>query len=271
MATRKTTPGVMLDGIDLVALFVKVVEFSPTKSEPLLVQEMNDEMGIDTFAALGVLADAELIAFKTGKVWLNVPDVSEENAAGIANEALVNHPFETNSPKPVRRTKAQIAADKAAESQDGVMSQAPEFADVVPAVEPAKDSAGETVTIPVDFDDPSKGRRELDAAQGERLISEDTYTIRAPKTGAAIKELADRITELTPKTWTPEFYEPKNEPFEGPESIPPVPAGVSENVWFMAHYADTETARDWWMTKAVTQYQEIATVEPVMKEEVAPF
>lgn len=135
---------------------------------------------------------------------------------------------------------------------------------VAPAVEPVKDSEGETVTIPVDFDDPSKGRRELDASQGERVISEDTYTVRATPT--AVQLMDDTNEDETPETWTPSFSEAKNEPYEGPESIPAVPEGVSENVWFMAHYADTESARGWWMRKAESL---MVTSEPT--EDAPPF
>lgn len=135
------------------------------------------------------------------------------------------------------RDRLEYNTAVSASQEEGAQHLHP-MTDARPAETPIVAENGENVTVPVDFDDPSKGRRELDASQGERLLSEDTYTVReAPK----------------PDMWVPTFSEPKNEPYEGPESIPAVPEGVTENVWFMAHYADTETARAWWMRKADTQ------------------
>lgn len=135
------------------------------------------------------------------------------------------------------RDRLEYNTAVSASQEEGAQHLHP-MTDARPAETPIVAENGENVTVPVDFDDPSKGRRELDASKGERLLSEDTYTVReAPK----------------PATWVPTFSEPKNQPYEGPESIPAVPEGVTENVWFMAHYADTETARAWWMRKADAQ------------------
>lgn len=284
MATRKTneTPAVIVDEINVIELYARIVEFAPTDDTAVTVAELNDEMGGNTFAGLNILADAELIIFDPangGKIANAIPDVSEESAKETAYSTLMDTSFsvaEAPKPKRTRRTKAQMEADKQ---------------DAAPAVEPVKDSEGENITIPVDFDDPSKGRRELDASKGERVIGEDTYTVsemrredialareiketlpamhalHAPKTDVAIKELADKLAELTLETWTPTYADPKNEPYEGPESIPAVPAGVTENTWFMAHYADTESARAWWMSKADAQVNAHNLNQP----ETAPF
>lgn len=277
MATRKaaSTPDAQ---IDLVALFVMLAEFDSTQENPTTTQELVGELGeheTAVYNALEVLADAELIDSVAGtrgltcKWFIIVPDVSADNAESIAKEALATTTFGkvAETPKRTRRTKAQIAADKeaarerteygarVAESQDAVMSQIPtEVAHAiateraVKAVTPVVAADGTNVTIPVDFNDPSKGRRELDASQGERLIGEDD-----------MREVV--------ATWTPTFSEPKNEPYEGPETLPAVPAGVTENTWFMAHCADTESARTWWMARATAQEEE----HKLNQGEPAPF
>lgn len=152
------------------------------------------------------------------------------------------------------------------------MAQAPEFQPVKPAETPVIAENGEKVTVPVDFDDPSKGRRELDAAKGERLISEDTFKVSAPKTEKAIQELADKVKELTKPERLPEIdgldqfiddesgdmvYESRIHKMglalPEPDSIPERPEGVHPNTWDMAHTAITQSARDWWLAKAETE------------------
>lgn len=155
------------------------------------------------------------------------------------------------------RDRLEYNTKVSASQEEGAQHLHP-MEDARPAETPIVAENGENVTIPVDFDDPSKGRRELDASKGERLLSEDTYTVRV-----APQEPTEEDTE---STWTPTFSEAKNQPYEGPESIPAVPDGVTENVWFMAHYADTETARAWWMRKAESQ---MVTIEPT--EDAPPF
>lgn len=222
MVARKTV--VAKPEIDLTAVFVMLAEFESTQDNPTTTQEMVDEMGeseTDVYNALSILADADLIDSIAGtrgltcKWFINVPDVSVENAESIAREALATTDF-------------------------GKVAEAPK-----PAVTPVVAADGTNVTVPVDFNDPSKGRRELDADKGEKLIGEDTYTM----------------------TWTPTFSEPKNEPYEGPEILPAVPAGVNENTWFMAYRADTETARAWWMARAEAQMME----HKINQGEPAPF
>lgn len=233
MASRTKVQSVEIDGIDLVALFVTVVEFSPTEESPVTVQELDDETGQSTFDALNILADAELIGFERGNVWVVIPDVSEANASQTAYDALMTHPLPpVEAPKPKRATKAK--------------------APVVPAVEPVKAADGTNVTVPVSED--SEERRELDASKGERLISEDL--------------MSDVIQNLMEETWIPTFDESKiTEDFEAPEMLPAIPVGVSENTWFMAHCANTESARSWWSAKADAQINAHNLNQP----EVAPF
>lgn len=158
---------------------------------------------------------------------------------------------------------------------------------VLPAETPVKAQNGDTVTIPVDYDNPSAGRRELDASKGERLISEDTYRVRmlpeseresaraayvnafaseAPKTAEAVQALIRKLQSIhngmTGENDTEGFsvtlHEPKNgEALTVP--IPPLPAGVNENTWELAHQGNTEGARRYHMRQA--KAQEAAYVE----------
>ena len=284
MAKRaKNVPAVDVDA--LVTVFCTLAQFDSSETDPVSVQEMADELDAplseNAFTLLETLADAELIEFERGKVWISRDDVTETNAEDIAVNAL--NGFE---PKSDARKRLEYAV-KVAESQDAVMSQAPEFTNPTPvevahalatenavkAVTPVIAENGEKVTIPVDFDDPSKGRRELDASKGERLISEDTFKVSAPKTEKAIQELADKIKELTVKPERlPEIdgldqfiddesgdmvYESRIHKMglalPEPDSIPERPEGVHPNTWDMAHTAITQSARDHWLKVAKAQ------------------
>lgn len=165
-------------------------------------------------------------------------------------------------PKRTRRTKAEMEAARAeerkrteynarvAETQDMDMSHA------APAVSPVKDEKGENITVPVDFDDPSKGRRELDADKGERVIGETTFLPSAASLlgDAPTLTIPAPVQEVTvPKTVTLELHEPKNGPCPGVE-LPECPEWCPVNVWELAHDANTESARKYW-GKRVAQYQ----------------
>lgn len=177
---------------------------------------------------------------------------------------------------------------RAAETQDEVMSQgarndldtmAKGEAPVIPAEVPVIAENGETVTVPVDYDDTSKGRRELDASKGERVIAEDTFRVRkdmrrergreeyvkafameAPKTAEAVEALIKRLQNLhngmtgesVSEGFSVEFHEPKNG--ECPDvEIPPLPQGVNANTWELAHTGNTEGARRYHMARAKEQ------------------
>lgn len=152
----------------------------------------------------------------------------------------------------------------------------------IPAVTPVMDSEGEPITVPVDYDNPSAGRRELDASKGERVLSEDTYTVKtrpedmrrerardefmdafrseAPATAEAVQALINKLQRLhNGMTGKPEsegfsvtFHEPKNGPALECE-IPPIPAGVNPNTWELAHQGNTEGARRFHMRQAEAQ------------------
>lgn len=157
----------------------------------------------------------------------------------------------------------------------------------LPAVTPVVAQNGETVTVPVDYDNPSAGRRELDASKGERVISEDTYRVRpvdvkreaardefmdafrseAPQTAEAVQALINRLQRLhngmtgeSAGEFTVTLHEPKNGEALTVE-IPPLPAGVNANTWELAHQGNTEGARRFHMRQA--KAQEIAHAEHV--------
>ncbi len=218
------------------------------------------------------------------------------------------------------RKRLEYAAG-ARDTQDDVYSQGTA---VLPAVEPVKVchacdadlgdctcGKGETVTVPVDYDNPSAGRRELDASQGDRIIGEDTYRVKAPvrspeferqrendraayikrmealrQSGdmtpesihALIRELQGMVSE-TPATegFSVTFHEPKNGPALDCE-IPPLPEGVSPNVWELAHTANTESARAYWTRKAEAERTAFMSMQhneengyDVMELEKPPF
>lgn len=251
MASRTKVQSVEIDGIDLVALFVTVVEFSPTEESPVTVQELDDETGQSTFDALNILADAELIGFERGNVWVVIPDVSEANASQTAYDALMTHPLPpVEAPKPKRATKAKAPVEVVLPNPDDASPANKGW--IAKAQQPVKAADGTNVTVPVSED--SEERRELDASKGERLISEDL--------------MSDVIQNLMEETWIPTFDESKiTEDFEAPEMLPAIPVGVSENTWFMAHCANTESARAWWSAKADAQINAHNLNQP----EVAPF
>lgn len=199
------------------------------------VQEVAEEFGIAELTAnndLVALNHADKIDIVEG-MWV----LSGEAETPVPTPEPVTEAPEQS--KRHRRTKAEMEAAReeerkrteyaarAAESQDAVMSQAPEHTGkhAKPAVEPVKAADGTNVTVPVS--EGSTERRELDASKGERLISED---------------------------FIPSFEESKiTEEFVPPTMIPAVPAGVNENTWVMAYYANTASARAWWMAKAKAQ------------------
>lgn len=151
------------------------------------------------------------------------------------------------------------------------------------AVTPIMDSEGEPITVPVDYDNPSAGRRELDASKGERVLSESTYRQRESVEHAAkrenermeyvrrvealrqsgnmtpasirslIRELQGMVSEA-PETegFSVTFHDPKNGPALECE-IPPIPAGVNPNTWELAHQGNTEGARRFHMRQAEAQ------------------
>lgn len=167
---------------------------------------------------------------------------------------------------------------------------------VLPAVEPVKDAEGESITVPVDYDDASKGRRELDASKGERVLGEDTYTVRvspemearrergredyvnafaaeAPKTAEAVQALIRKLQSLhnnmtgesEGEGFSVTLHEPKNGECPGNE-IPALPAGVHPHTWEHAHDGNTEASRRYYMRQAKREMQEYADAQEAMEE-----
>jgi hypothetical protein len=269
MAKRaKNTPAIDVDA--LVTVFCTLASFDSSETDPVTVQEMADELDAplseNAFTLLETLADAELIEFERGKVWISREDVTEENAEDIAVNGL--NGFE---PKSDSRKRLEYAV-KVAESQDAVMAQAPEFTNPTPvevahaiatenavkAVTPVIAENGEKVTIPVDFDDPSKGRRELDASKGERVISEETITVKVTPKPERLPEI-DGLDQFIDAETGDMVYESRivkmGLALPEPDSIPERPEGVNANTWDMAHTAITQSARDYWLRKATEEME----------------
>ena len=287
MATRTTS----LESKILAAL----TEWESSAESPATLQEVMGEFNIgdkEAYDALGALEDA-------GKVTSDGRWLTSVWFLGKAKEAIPAPVAETAKPKRKRRTKAEMQAAReeaanrtryaanVAESQDGDMQHAtPRVVDAstpvevahaiatdnaIKAVTPVIAENGETVTVPVDFDNPSAGRRELDASQGERVLGEDdmrAMILQLQRENAALK--AKRESE-TQEASTLVFHEPKNGPCPGNE-IPPVPAGVHPHTWELAHDANTETARDYYMRQVeaqIAEHEETAIAEEHMREILA--
>lgn len=289
MAKRgKNAPTVDIDA--LVTVFCTLAQFDSSETDPVSVSEMADELDAplneNAFALLEDLADAELIEFERGKVWVSRDDVTEENAEDIAVNAL--NSFE---PKSDARKRLKYATAVSASQEEGAQHLHP-MADARPsvaAVEPAKvpviAADGTAVTVPVDPENDPKGpRRELDAAKGEKLLSEEKVSaaiaaIRkdAPKTADAVAALVEKLKTLPPVR-LPEIdgldqfiddetgdmvYESRivksGLALDEPDSIPECPAGVHPNVWDLANTALTASARAYWSRVAATQASEYVT------------
>ena len=124
----------------------------------------------------------------------------------------------------------------------------------VPAVTPVHAADGSKVTVPVDFDDPSKGRRELDASKGERLIGEDTFKVQATPKPERLPEI-DGLDQFVDDESGDMVYESRivkmGLALPEPDSIPQRPEGVNPNMWDHAHTAITQQGRDWAMRQIV--------------------
>jgi hypothetical protein len=188
----------------------------------------------------------------------------------------------TRGAKREEARKRTAYAANVAESQDADMQHAtPRVVDappVVPAETPVIAENGETVTVPVDYADESKGRRELDASKGERILSEDDMT-------ALLRKVRERLASeksLNTDQWAEvvtqaaldshfgvTLHEPKNGECPGVE-IPPLPEGVHPHTWELAHDGNTQGARDYHMRQAKAQEAAYAA-ENNKGDDVPPF
>lgn len=269
MAIRKSKVSDTNNSAELVKAFVTLESFGVTQDDPVSTSDFAAEMGVtdaEAFHLLDTLANAELVDAKgrgiSAEWWIDVPDVSAENATSIAQEALSGYVPEpaTVATKAVpskaekdAEARARLAyAANVAESQDGDMQHATPR--VIPAETPVKAEDGSTVTIPVDFDDPSKGRRELDAAKGERVISEDTITVKATPKPERLPEI-DGLDQFIDAETGDMVYESRivkmGLALPEPDSIPKRLEGVNPNMWDHAHTAITQQGRDWAMRQIV--------------------
>jgi len=262
------------------------------EKDPAKIDEIAAELEVsdtEVFNALGELEEKGKVSGKgrglTSVWWL-----------GSAAETPAPTPAERVKRK--RRTKAEMEAARAeerkrleyavraAETQDEVMSQASDVIErtmdpveeiVIPAETPVVAENGEKVTVPVDYDDESKGRRELDASRGERIISEDDMTALLKRVRARLadeKPLSpDQWAEVVTQTVCDDFgvtlHEPKNGDCPDNE-IPPLPEGVHPHTWELAHDGNTQGARDYHMRAAERQMEEYKRVQEGMMD-VPPF
>jgi hypothetical protein len=273
MASRKTST----ETVSPVEAFVALQTFEATEADPVSNGDLADDQKWDhtaTFKAMEILADAELVDSQgrglTTEWFILTPDVTAENAESIAQEALKGF----TPPKPVAATKAdqertegvqrimsKVEAKKvkdaearerleyavrAAESQDGVISQAPEF-------------TAETLELPTHL-------------EGSGNVNEEwvSLSVDAPKVAAAVEALIEKLKTL-PDKGLDQFvdaetgdmvYESSIEKnglkLDEPSEVLPCPAGVNANVWDLANTAITQTARDYWAKIAKQDAEEYA-------------
>lgn len=274
MATRKSKVSETNNSAELVKAFVTLESFGVTQDDPVSTSDFAAEMGVtdaEAFHLLDTLANAELVDAKgrgiSAEWWIDVPDVSAENAARIAQEALSGYVPEpaTVATKAVpskaekdaeARARLEYATRVAESQEEGAqhLHPMPDARPVIPAETPVKAEDGSTVTIPVDFDDPSKGRRELDAAKGERVISEDTITVKVTPKPERLPEI-DGLDQFIDAETGDMVYESRivkmGLALPEPDSIPQRPEGVNPNMWDHAHTAITQQGRDWAMRQIV--------------------
>lgn len=259
---------------ELIKAFVTLESFGVTQDDPVSTTDFALEMGVtdaEAFNLLDKLADAELVDAAgrglTAEWWINVPDVSSENAESIAREGLNASVSVVETPKRARRTKAEIEADKAeysartsysaavsASQEEGAQHLHPmmDTRPVVKAVEPIKGADGENVTVPVS--EGSTERRELDASQGERVISEETITVKVTPKPERLPEI-DGLDQFIDDETGDMVYESRllkaGLILDTPEAVPPCPDGVNPNMWDHAHTAHTQSGRDWALRQIV--------------------
>ena len=121
MATRKSKVSETNNSAELVKAFVTLESFGVTQDDPVSTSDFAAEMGVtdaEAFHLLDTLANAELVDAKgrgiSAEWWIDVPDVSAENAASIAQEALSGY---TPEPATVATKAVPSKAEKDAEAR----------------------------------------------------------------------------------------------------------------------------------------------------------
>lgn len=181
--------------------------------------------------------DDQIISGERGEMWL-----TEGTDDSAPETPVVQAPKPTT---PAQRLKAHKAA-------------------AAPAVTPVLDSEGTPITVPVA--EGSSERRELDASQGERVISEESVSALVNRINARQSESENPVNNSAiTGSWVNEG-EPthfvdyvKGEAVTGhtllpePEFIPAPPEGVHPNVWELSQTATTLPARIFWSKRVREQ------------------
>lgn len=267
MATRSNLSTKILESLEA---------WKSSEHDPASIAEIAGELeveGMEVFNTLNKLEDA-------GKVTGIGRGLDSKWFLGKAEETTAPVPTPAERVKRKRRTKAEMEAARAeererltyatrvAESQEPGSQHLHPMEDarpVIPAESPVVAENGETVTVPVDWDDESKGRRELDADKGERIISEDDMTELLKRVRARLKDekplTTDQWAEVVTQSVFDDFSVTLHEPKNGPAlevEIPPLPAGVHPHTWELAHQGNTEGARRFALRQAKKQEEEYA-------------
>lgn len=243
------------------------------------VREMLEESGndvvkvehvakrLDTYPADVIVAwnnadpDGKIIDGDRGEMWLTEGD--DESPADTRTAPIIEPSKPTT---PAQRFKARKA----------VPTPVP-----APAMTPIPDSTGKNVTVPVDFDNPEKGRRELDASQGERVISEDNMRELINRNSTP-SESENTMTEIT-CSWINDGGESHMTPYVEGEPIHPghtllpepltmdaPPEGVTPNFWELYKAANTVKARAFWGAKVAEQMKTHALAVKAEEEAQMP-
>lgn len=238
MARRTAETPKIVFPVPLPKLFATLVEWDG----PFTTDEVSGEFNTSdefTTPALGQLWDAELIDNNDGQ-WTVAVSVTPESAEAAAREALYGAITVEEPPAkpatPAQRLKARKAA-------------------VQPAVTPVLDNEGTPITAP------ETGGRQLDANEGERVLSEGE--IGAVLSTTRQTESEKTMTEIT-GSWINEgepthFVDYDATNVNGhmmlpePEFIDAPPAGVSPNVWELYKSGLTLPARIFWGGKVREQ------------------
>jgi hypothetical protein len=277
MAARRKNAEAVEMPVSPFDVLVTLVEMEGSEENPTTVDDIASDLAefpeqistvLDRFKAAG-------IAEEGAEGWYLLMEVTKSTAAQVLSEYMDESPTaklaepvpaekvavlsETAKPKRTRRTKAQIAADKekergrleyatrAAESQDAVMSQAPEHKAPKPSAKlfkPAPDAL------------PKGAKVVLSDGSVGTVISDEVIKVKAPDYVALITDMIETLTqEHTDATNVRDGY-------GVPDEIQPpaLPQGVAENTWngvFNAYSVsprDTFSARLFYAKRALAQH-----------------
>lgn len=264
MASRKTSSS---EPLDVVEVFNSLVSFEPTQADPVSTIDLADDNKWDhteTFKALAVLADAELVDSEgrgfSAEWWITTEDISEEFIRKTLETATPSAPVKATK---VRQTKAEKAtearerleyATRAAESQEPGAQHLHPMEDARPVI--AQDVP--ELTDKVDTTSFSLSVDTLTDKPGAVVKSLDPKHPITPQALPEIKGLDQFVDAETGDMVYESSIEKNGLKLDEPAEIPPCPAGVNANVWDLANTAITQTARDYWLTEAKQAAEEYA-------------